>query len=106
MNPFPHFSFSLFIPIITLHLNISATGNFSEVLLLLQGLVHLVVCHAETAQAGLNRVQCLSKNYKLGHVWNTDDLSIQLRGKTNRLLDLSAVYQPEPRNTNENLVSY
>lgn len=78
--------------IFTLHLNISATGNFSEVLLLLQGLVHLVVCHAETAQAGLNGVQCLCKYDKLGHVWNTYYLSVQLRGKAYRLLNLSAVY--------------
>lgn len=98
----PHYDPSSYIfPIITLHLNISATGNFSEVLLLFEGLVHLVVCHAETAQTGLNGVQCLCKNDKLGHVWNADDLSVQLRGKANRLLDLSAVYQPEPKNMNE-----
>lgn len=80
-----------------LHLNISAAGNFSEVLLLLQGLVHLVVGHAETAQASLNGVQRLCKDDKLGHVRNTDDLSVQLAGKVYRLLSLSAVYQPKPR---------
>lgn len=64
-----------------LHLNVSAASNFSEVLLLLQGLVHLVVCHAEAAQAGLNGVQRLCKYDKLGHVWNADDLSVQLGGK-------------------------
>lgn len=79
------------------HLNISAAGNFCKVLLLLKGFVHLVVCHAETPQAGLNGVQCFGENDKLGHVWNADDLSVQLRAKANRLLDLSAVYQPEPR---------
>lgn len=79
-----------------MHLNIPAAGDFSEVLLLLQGFVHLVICHAETAQASLNGIQCLGKNDKLGHVWNTDDFSVQLRGKANGLLSLSAVNQPEP----------
>lgn len=92
--------FSLFFsfPVITMHLNISTTGNFSEVLLLLQGLVHLVVCHAETTQTGFNGVQRLCEYDKLGHVWNADDLSVQLRGKADRLLNLSAVYQPESTN--------
>lgn len=60
----------------TLHLNISATGNFSEVLLLLQGFVHLIICHAETAQTGFNGIQRLGKNDEFGHVRNTDDLSV------------------------------
>lgn len=66
---------------ITLHLDVSTASNFSEVLLLFQGLVHLVVRHAEAAQAGLNGVQRLCKYDKLGHVWNADDLSVQLGGK-------------------------
>lgn len=81
-----------------MHLNIPAASNFGEVLLLLQGFVHLVVCHAETAQASLDGIQCLGENDKLCHVWNTDGLSVQLRSKTNRLQSLSAVNQPEPRN--------
>lgn len=80
-----------------MYLYVFAPGNLLEVLLLLQGLVHLVVRHAETAQAGLNGVQRLRKDHKLGHVRNTDDLSVQLRAKADRLLDLSAVDQPEPR---------
>lgn len=87
--------------VILLYLNISASGNFSEVLLLLQGLVHLVVRHAETAQASLNGVQCLCKYDKLGHIRNADDLAVQLAGKVYWLLSLSAVYQPEPRNFTE-----
>ncbi|TNN57772.1 hypothetical protein EYF80_032050 [Liparis tanakae] len=59
----------------------------------------VVLAALEAAQTGLDGVQRLGKDDKLGHVWNTYDLSVQLRAKANRLLDLSAVYQPEPRNT-------
>lgn len=88
-----------------LYLHISAAGHFSEVLLLLQGLVHLVIRHAETAQASLDGVQCLCKYDKLGHIRNADDLSVQLAGKVHGLLSLSAVYQPEPRKIHRNLWS-
>lgn len=71
------------LPFMTLHLNISAAGDFCKVLLLLQSFVHLVIRHAEAAQSGLNRVQRLGKNNKLSHVWDTDDFSVQLSSKVN-----------------------
>lgn len=80
---------------ILIYLNISAACNFRKVFLLLQGLVHLVICHAETAQTGLYGIQSLCKYDKLGHIWNTDDLSVQLRGKADGVLNLPAVNQPE-----------
>lgn len=39
----------------------------------------------------------LGKDHKLGHVGHTDDLSIYLGGEVHRFLDLSTVYEPEPR---------
>lgn len=40
----------------------------------------------------------LGKDDKLGHVRDTDDLSIHLGGEVHRFLDLPTVYEPEPRN--------
>lgn len=79
------------------HLYISAAGHLGEVLLLLQGFVDLVVCHAEAAQSGLNGIVGLGKDDKLGHVRDTDDLSVHLGGEVDRLLDLPTIYQPESR---------
>lgn len=78
------------------HLHVSAAGHFNEVLLLLQRLVDLVVCHAEASQARLNGVVRFGENDKFGHVGDTYDLLVHLRGEVHRLLDLPAVYQPEP----------
>ncbi len=77
------------------HLYVSAAGHLREVLLLLQGFVDLVVCHAEAAQSGLNRIVGLGKDDKLGHVRDTDDLSVHLGGEVYRFLDLPTVYEPE-----------
>lgn len=74
------------------HLYVSAAGHLGEVLLLLQRFVDLVVGHAEAAQPGLDGVVGLGKNDKLGHVWNTNDLSVHLSREVDRLLDLPAVY--------------
>lgn len=79
------------------HLNISAAGHLGEVLLLLQGFVDLVVCHAEAAQSGLNGVVGLGKDDELGHVRDADDLSVHLSGEVDRFLDLPTVYQPKSR---------
>lgn len=73
------------------HLYVSAARHLSEVLLLLQRFVDLVICHAEAAQPGLDGVVGLGKNDKLGHVGNANDLSVHLSGEVDRLLDLSAV---------------
>lgn len=77
------------------HLYISTTGHFTEILLLLQGFVNLIVRHAEAAQASLDGVVSLCEDDELGHVWNTYDLTIHLRGEGDRFLGLSTVYQPE-----------
>lgn len=59
-----------------LHLNIFAPGHFFKVLLLLQSLVHLVVCHAEAAQPSLDGVIHLGEHHKLGQVWHADQLPV------------------------------
>lgn len=74
-----------------MYLNVFAPGHLFEVLLLLQGLVHLVVRHTEAPQFGLHRVVHLRKHHKLGHVGHTDQLPVQLHGQTHRLWDLMAV---------------
>lgn len=85
---------SIYVPT---HLNVSAAGHLSEVLLLFQGFVDLVIRHAEAAQSGLNGIMGLGKDDKLGHVWDTDDLSVHLSGEVDRFLDLPTVYQPKSR---------
>lgn len=58
------------------HLNIFAPSHFLEVLLLLEGLVHLVVRHAEAAQPSLNGVVHLGEHHKLGQVRHADQLPV------------------------------
>lgn len=60
------------------YLHVPAPGHLGEVLLLLQGFVHLVVSHAETPQPGFDGVVRLGKHYKFGHVRYTDNFSIHL----------------------------
>lgn len=79
-----------------MYLYIFAPGNLLKVLLLLQGLIHLVVRHAEAPQSGLHRVIGLREHHKLGHVGDADEVPVQLHGQTHRLWDLVAVRQPEP----------
>lgn len=74
------------------HLYVSAAGHLGEVLLLLQRFVDLVVCHAETAQPGLDGIVGLGKDDELGHVRDANDLSVHLSGEVDGLLDLSTVY--------------
>lgn len=80
------------------HLYISAAGHLSEVFLLFQRFIDLVISHAETAQSGLDGVVGLGKDDKLGHVRDTDDLPVHLSGEVDRFLDLPTVYEPKPRN--------
>lgn len=79
------------------HLNVTAAGHLSEVFLLFQGFVDLVVRHAEAAQSGLNGIVGLGKDDELGHVRDADDLSVHLSGEVDRFLDLPTVYQPKSR---------
>lgn len=39
----------------------------------------------------------LRKDDELGHVRDTDDLSVHLSGEVDRFLDLPTVYQPKSR---------
>lgn len=73
------------------HLDVSAARHLRKVLLLLQGLVHLVVGHAKTAQSGFDGIQSLCEYDELGHIRNADDLPVQLRSEADRLLNLPAV---------------
>lgn len=86
------------------YLHIPAPGHLREVFLLFKGLIYFVICHTETPQPGFNGVMWLGKHYKFGHIWHTDNFSIHLWCKGNRLLNLSTVYQPEP--TKEKKTSY
>lgn len=45
------------------------------------------------------------ENDKFGHVWDTYDLPVHLGGEVHRLLDLPAVYQPEPDQRQEMEIS-
>ena len=62
------------------YLNVFAPGNLLEILLLLEGLVHPVIRHAEAPQAGLYWVIRFGKNNKLGHGRDAYQRSVQLRG--------------------------
>lgn len=58
------------------HLDVFAPRHLLKVLLLLQGLVHLVVGHAEAAQASLHAVVHLGEHHKLGQVRYADQLPV------------------------------
>lgn len=58
------------------HLDVFAPGHFLKVLLLLEGLVHLVVRHAEAAQPSLDGVVTLGEHHKLGQVRHADQLPV------------------------------
>ena len=58
------------------YLDVPAPGNLHEVLVLLQGLVHLVVCHAVASQTPFPGVIHLGKNDKLGHVGHRSQLLV------------------------------
>lgn len=58
------------------HLDVFAPRHLLKVLLLLQGLVHLVVGHAEAAQASLHAVVHLGEHHKLGQVRHADQLPV------------------------------
>ncbi len=58
------------------HLNVFAAGDFLKILLLLEGLVNLVISHAEAAQPSLDGVVHLGKHHKLGQVRHTDQLPV------------------------------
>lgn len=52
----------------TADLYISAASHLSEVLMLFQGFIHLVVGHAVATQTALTELIHLCKHHKLGHV--------------------------------------
>lgn len=58
------------------NLNIFAAGHLLKVLLLLEGLVHFVVRHAEAAQPSLNSIIHLGEHHKFGQVRHADQLPV------------------------------
>jgi len=61
-----------------IYLYISPSSDLDELLLILQGLVHLVVGHAEHAQLRLRRFTTLREHDKVGDERNEDGLGKQL----------------------------
>ena len=78
------------------HLYVAAACDLAEVLVQLQGLVHLVVGHAVAAQAPLARLVHLGEHHELGHVGHRHQLAVQQVGEGHRLGRARAVGQPEP----------
>jgi len=87
------------------HLHVPAARDLGEQLLVLQGLVHAVVRHAEAAQPSLDGVVGLGEDHKLGHVGHADDLAVHLRGEVDRLVRLPTVNQPEPAGAGLRVIS-
>jgi len=77
------------------YLNVSAASNFSESLLALERLVHLVVRHAEHAELCIVVVTTLRKHHKVGHERHHDCFGIQLDRHGNRIARRRAIDQPE-----------
>lgn len=76
-------------------LDVSAASHLGEVLVLLQGFIHLIVGHAVAAQAALARLIHLGKDHKFGHVGHRRQLSVQQVGKGDGLRRPRTVCQPE-----------
>lgn len=67
------------------YLYVPAPGHLHEVFVLLQGLVHFVICHAVATEPSFPRVVHLGKNDKLGHVGNCRELFVQESGEMHGL---------------------
>lgn len=78
------------------NLNVFASGHLFKVLLLLQGLVHFIICHAKASQIGFHSIVHFGKYYKLGHVGHTDEFPVELSGQSYCFWNLMAVCKPEP----------
>lgn len=78
------------------NLNVPAAGHLSEVLMMLQSLVHLVISHAVAAQPAFPSIVHLSKHHKFGHVGHSRQFLVQHGGKVHSLSSARAVSQPEP----------
>lgn len=76
-------------------LYVSAASHLCEVLVLLQGFIHLVVSHAVATQAALSHLIHLCKDHKFGHVGHSRQLSVQQVGKGDGLCCPRTVRQPE-----------
>lgn len=63
------------------YLYVPAPSHLNEVLMLLQGLVHFIVCHAVAAQTPFPGVIHLGKNDELGHVGHCGELLVQQGGE-------------------------
>lgn len=76
-------------------LYVSAASHLCEVLVLLQGFVHLIISHAVAAQAAFARLIHLREDHKFGHVGHRRQLSVQQVGKGDGLRRPRTVCQPE-----------
>lgn len=79
-------------------LDVPAARHLAEVLVELQGFVHLVVGHAVAAQTSLPSLVHLSEHHKLGHVRHRHQLPVQQVSEGHRLCRPRTVCQPEPEN--------
>lgn len=79
------------------YLYVPAPSHLDEVLVLLQGLVHFIICHAVAAQTPFAGVIHLGKNDKLGHVGHRGELLVQQSGEVHSFGSPGTVGQPEPR---------
>lgn len=84
--------------LISADLDVPTARHLAEVLVQLQGFVHLVVGHAVAAQASLPRLVHLSEHHKLGHVRHRHQLPVQQVSEGHGLRRPRAVRQPEPEN--------
>ena len=82
--------------IIDTHLDVAAARDLDKVLLVLEGLVHLVVGRAEDAQLAPARTAPLGEHNKLGHERDHDDLTVEHTGQRRDVIHLRRVHQPEP----------
>lgn len=76
-------------------LYVSAASHLREVLVLLQGFIHLVVGHAVAAQAALAQLIHFCKHHKLGHVRDGRQLPVEQVGEGHGLGCPRAVCEPE-----------
>lgn len=76
-------------------LYVSAASHLCEILMLFQGFVHLIVGHAVAAKTTLTQLIHLCKHYKLGHVGDSWQLSVEQIGKGDGLGCPRTVCKPE-----------
>lgn len=87
-------------------LYVSAASHLSEVLMLLQGFIHLIISHAVAAQAALTQLIHLRKHHKLHHVGHSWQLSVQQVGEGDGLGCPRTVCKPESEKTGDHILFF